>query len=294
MPLAQAPVRNGRCRRGGGRAQHGMGRRHGRGFCRGAEILQPARAAARPQRLVRLRAWLRREARRCRSYASFSSCSRRSSRRVARAPHGAPPLIAAAENGDRIARQPLARSRRRRRHARRRRHHGAALGRARRPPRHRPPVARVGRRRATPPIATASRRSISRPRTATPRVIAALLDAGADVDAVAPIGETALMTAARTGVVDAVALLLDRGAAVDARDREFEQTALMLAVREAHPEVVDAVARARRRRRRAHARRPDAEVRAAVQRHGLRLRRRRHQSRRLAGPRPARRRARAA
>jgi ankyrin repeat protein len=69
-------------------------------------------------------------------------------------------------------------------------------------------------------------------------VIAALLDAGADLESVAPIGETALMTAVRTGVVAAVALLLDRGAEVDARDREFEQTALMLAVREAHPEVV--------------------------------------------------------
>jgi ankyrin repeat protein len=69
-------------------------------------------------------------------------------------------------------------------------------------------------------------------------VIAALLDAGADAEGVAPIGETALMTAVRTGVVDAVALLLERGAEVDARDREFEQTALMLAVREAHPEVV--------------------------------------------------------
>ncbi|HXS79280.1 MAG TPA: ankyrin repeat domain-containing protein [Gammaproteobacteria bacterium] len=69
-------------------------------------------------------------------------------------------------------------------------------------------------------------------------VIAALLDAGADANGVAPIGETALMTAARTGVAAVVALLLDRGADVDARDREFEQTALMLAVREAHPEVV--------------------------------------------------------
>jgi ankyrin repeat protein len=69
-------------------------------------------------------------------------------------------------------------------------------------------------------------------------VLAALLDAGADVNAVAPIGETALMTAVRSGVVEAVALLLDRGAAVDARDTEFEQTALMLAVREAHPAVV--------------------------------------------------------
>jgi ankyrin repeat protein len=69
-------------------------------------------------------------------------------------------------------------------------------------------------------------------------VIAALLDAGADVNGVAPIGETALMTAVRTGALDAVVLLLDRGADIDARDREFEQTALMLAVREAHPEVV--------------------------------------------------------
>jgi ankyrin repeat protein len=69
-------------------------------------------------------------------------------------------------------------------------------------------------------------------------IIATLLDAGADVEAVAPIGETALMTAARTGVPAAVALLLDRGAVVDARDREFEQTALMLAVREAHPDAI--------------------------------------------------------
>jgi len=68
--------------------------------------------------------------------------------------------------------------------------------------------------------------------------IAALLDAGADVNGVAPVGETALMTAVRTGVLDAVTVLLDRGAAVDARDREFEQTPLMLAVREAHPDVV--------------------------------------------------------
>jgi ankyrin repeat protein len=68
--------------------------------------------------------------------------------------------------------------------------------------------------------------------------IAALLDAGADIDAAAPIGETALMTAVRTGVIDAVELLLERGADVDARDEEFAQTALMLAVREAHPKVV--------------------------------------------------------
>jgi ankyrin repeat protein len=70
-------------------------------------------------------------------------------------------------------------------------------------------------------------------------VIAALLDAGADVNAVAPIGETALMTAVRTGRLEAIELLIDRGAGVDARDREFEQTALMLAVREGRPKVVE-------------------------------------------------------
>ena len=70
-------------------------------------------------------------------------------------------------------------------------------------------------------------------------MIAALLDAGAEVDAPAPIGETALMTATRTGVVEAIALLLDRGAAVDARDRDFEQTALMVAVRESQPKAIE-------------------------------------------------------
>src|SRR5437764_1354008 len=37
---------------------------------------------------------------------------------------------------------------------------------------------------------------------------------------------------------DTLMLLLDRGAAVDARDPEFQQTALMLAVRENHPAIV--------------------------------------------------------
>jgi ankyrin repeat protein len=40
-------------------------------------------------------------------------------------------------------------------------------------------------------------------------------------------------------VLDAIELLIDRGASVDARDREFEQTALMLAVREGHPKAVE-------------------------------------------------------
>jgi ankyrin repeat protein len=65
-----------------------------------------------------------------------------------------------------------------------------------------------------------------------------LLDAGADANAVDPTGETMLMTAARVGVTSAVRLLLDRGAAVNTTDDGFQQTALMFAVREHHPEVV--------------------------------------------------------
>jgi ankyrin repeat protein len=69
-------------------------------------------------------------------------------------------------------------------------------------------------------------------------MIRLLLDAGADPNAPDPTGETPLMTAAKIGNLDAVALLLDRGALVDTRDPEFQQTALMVAVRENHPDVV--------------------------------------------------------
>ena len=65
-----------------------------------------------------------------------------------------------------------------------------------------------------------------------------LLDAGADPDTATPGGETALMTAARTGNVDAVTLLLDRGANVNAKDTARAQTALMWAVTENHPDIV--------------------------------------------------------
>ena len=69
-------------------------------------------------------------------------------------------------------------------------------------------------------------------------VLAALLDAGADVEGRGADRRNGVDDRGANGVVDAVALLLDRGATVDARDREFEQTALMLAVREEHPEAV--------------------------------------------------------
>lgn len=69
-------------------------------------------------------------------------------------------------------------------------------------------------------------------------MIRLLLDAGVDPNSTGPAGETALMTAARNGDLQSVRLLLERGAAVDARDAEFQQTALMMAVRENHPAIV--------------------------------------------------------
>jgi ankyrin repeat protein len=75
-------------------------------------------------------------------------------------------------------------------------------------------------------------------------MIRRLLDAGGDPDTTDAGGETALMTAARTGAVPALRLLLDRGAAVDAREPEFQQTALMIAVRENHGPAVDLLIRA--------------------------------------------------
>jgi ankyrin repeat protein len=69
-------------------------------------------------------------------------------------------------------------------------------------------------------------------------MIRLLLDAGADPNAADPTGETPLMTASKIGDLASVRLLLDRGAVVDTRDPEFQQTALMVAVRENHPDLV--------------------------------------------------------
>lgn len=65
----------------------------------------------------------------------------------------------------------------------------------------------------------------------------ALLDAGADPNAVLPEGETVLMTAARTGASDTVKLLLDHDADLAAREHWFGETALMWAAAEDHPEA---------------------------------------------------------
>ena len=69
-------------------------------------------------------------------------------------------------------------------------------------------------------------------------MIRLLLDAGADPNSVDATGQTMLMTAAGVGGLESVKVLLDRGAMVDTRDRNFEQTALMFAVRDNHPDVV--------------------------------------------------------
>lgn len=69
-------------------------------------------------------------------------------------------------------------------------------------------------------------------------MIEQLLDHGASANAGNPGGETALMTAARTGSVDAVRLLLDRGAAIDWQDAVRGHTALMYAVEENQIDVV--------------------------------------------------------
>jgi ankyrin repeat protein len=69
-------------------------------------------------------------------------------------------------------------------------------------------------------------------------MIALLLEAGADPNVVDKQGETALMSAARVGSVDSVKTLLDHGAKIDTRDPVFQQTTVMIAVRENHPAVV--------------------------------------------------------
>ena len=70
---------------------------------------------------------------------------------------------------------------------------------------------------------------------ANPAMIERLLKAGVDPNSVSTEGETALMTVARTGVVEAAKVLLDHGAKVDAREEWHGQTALMWAVDEQHP-----------------------------------------------------------
>lgn len=68
-----------------------------------------------------------------------------------------------------------------------------------------------------------------------------LLERGADANHALPTGATALMTCARTGSVEAVRSLLDHGARVNEQESVWDQTALMWAIAERHPDVVAAL-----------------------------------------------------
>src|SRR5262245_32489436 len=70
------------------------------------------------------------------------------------------------------------------------------------------------------------------------KMLKLLLESGADPNSPDGAGETPLMAAALVGSLDSVKALLAAGATLDARDRAFQQTALMVAVRANHPELV--------------------------------------------------------
>ena len=65
-----------------------------------------------------------------------------------------------------------------------------------------------------------------------------LLESGADPNAPDGAGDTPLMTAAQVGSLDSVKALLAAGATLDARDKTFQQTALMAAIRANQTEIV--------------------------------------------------------
>lgn len=69
-------------------------------------------------------------------------------------------------------------------------------------------------------------------------MIRLLLTAGANVNSPGPNGERPLMNAARLGDVEPVQALLDGGANANAKDTAAQSTALMVAVRENHPDIV--------------------------------------------------------
>lgn len=69
-------------------------------------------------------------------------------------------------------------------------------------------------------------------------VMKLLLKAGADPESPNAEGETALMRVARTGNVEAAKLLLKHGAKIDAREKWGEQTALIWAAAQNHPQMI--------------------------------------------------------
>ena len=65
-----------------------------------------------------------------------------------------------------------------------------------------------------------------------------LLKSGANPNTAVATGETPLMTCAKSGSVDAVRMLIEYGAAINAKEPTQNQTALMWAAAERHPDVV--------------------------------------------------------
>jgi ankyrin repeat protein len=75
-------------------------------------------------------------------------------------------------------------------------------------------------------------------RVANANLVGMLLDAGADPNRANEDGETPLLLAARTGAVKVAELLVRHGATINARETFRDQTALMWAAAESHPEMV--------------------------------------------------------
>src|SRR5690606_7406512 len=78
-------------------------------------------------------------------------------------------------------------------------------------------------------------------RNGNSEIIAALLDAGARVDAATTNGTTPLMFAAASGSVEAVETLMAAGAEVNATENGFGQTALMFAAAYGRDGVIPAL-----------------------------------------------------
>ncbi len=72
-------------------------------------------------------------------------------------------------------------------------------------------------------------------------VVSRLLAAGANANAALLTGETVLMTCSRVGEAASVRALLRRGALINARESAHNQTALMWAAAQSHPDVVGAL-----------------------------------------------------
>ncbi|MDR0780447.1 MAG: ankyrin repeat domain-containing protein [Pseudomonadales bacterium] len=71
-----------------------------------------------------------------------------------------------------------------------------------------------------------------------------LLNAGANANTREPAGETMLMSAAAVGTPGSISALLAHGAEVDALDRDYGQSALMVAAREGHADAVQLLLKA--------------------------------------------------